>query len=244
MAARPLLRRYLVRWTGVLAMISLTAVIAGCSKTTPGMASAPSGAAAAHASPPAAAPTTTAGYELDDLGRRLQQTLLTEDVMAGQGLTHIGQPHPVLTAENTRHALVQVCGTRMASDDKIDRAWEAFWGARRQQVFDAHQMAVHYDGMAGAAAIGEIQQRLTCGTYVDNTVHTIVGTLPLPAVADVDAEYAYCETMSHGPVTFCTVLLARGNIAAALKVEGMNDKDTRDAARNLAPLLGTALSRS
>jgi len=133
----------------------------------------------------------------------------------------------------------------MVADDDIDGAWQASWGGDQSaQIYRAEELAAHY-GTSAVSAVTEVRRRATCHSYTDSDGLTLRLGAPLlvSAVAGVEAAFGYCEALG-GPYTRCTVLMAHGHVAAALRVTGSTDSGARTAIARLAPLLGDAIRRA
>jgi hypothetical protein len=94
-------------------------------------------------------------------------------------------------------------------------------------------------------AVTEVRRRATCRSYTDGDgLRSQLGApLSVPAVADVQTVFGYCEAFG-GPDTRCTVLMAHGHVAAAVRVQGSTDNGAPKAIARLAPLLGDAIRRA
>ena len=214
-----------MRWLPVLAAMSVVG-LAGCSTIT----------GTASSAPPATAPqatTTTAPPKpltFTEVRPRLVQAILDDRAFAGQGLV----AKTGAKDSDPPGPFVLTCNIAADSHD-IGGEFKTWNNDGRNLTLI--QTVDYLNGEAGAVAVDDVRQELTCGKYTQTnsgdgskSSWTLTGQVTVPPAAGVDRQYAYCEeTPPSGLIWACTVLLARGGYVGT----GLAIAETKSAAVSL-----------
>jgi hypothetical protein len=177
-----------------------------------------------------------------------EQTLLkgtiSEDQLAGQKDGYIVDPVPYVPTENTKFSLVLACGKRQPADDKFVRAEQASGYGKDDLYYRFQQFVSYYGSTSGSEAVADVKKSTPCPIYVaDDVEMKYTGEVPIPAIAGIDTQFAFCAKTTIVPTQHCYVVLARGNFASGISLSGVqvSNQAIRDELTKLAALAGAAL---
>ncbi|MEV8517139.1 hypothetical protein [Dactylosporangium sp. NPDC051484] len=141
------------------------------------------------------------------------------------------------------HRLLQACGAKLASDERIVAEQTAGWqGPGGLPALD--QVVLAYDRPIAADAIRQARAALTCHTYDSpfGAGSVAVGALlDLGPAAGGGENFGFCEAPANGPGNArCVTILGAGQIACAVRVLATDQATAADRLRALMPALLSA----
>lgn len=137
------------------------------------------------------------------------------------------------------YRLLQACGAKLASDDRIvAEAADGWHGPGGMPVFD--QMVLGYDRASASDAVRQAYAALTCRTY-DSPFSDVSLRITKGPTWHGTEEFGFCEGPARGMGNYrCVAILGAGSISCAVRVLAA-DQDRAD--RLLLGLLPTARTR-
>lgn len=200
---------------------------------------------------PAAAPSTP-GNQFVPEQQRLLQAMLNRAEAERAGLSPMGQPAPILHAENTRFALLEPCGKTLSSDAKVGNAVQGYWFATdRTEDVNLHQIIADYPGLDTTTIVAEVARTLPCKPHnvEGGPPVRFAGQRQVAQAPGVRAQVAYCEDEVDLTMRDCYLVAALGERATVIDFT-MFDKNhakienvLAERMNTLSPLLEAAIAQ-
>ncbi|TNC25089.1 hypothetical protein [Amycolatopsis alkalitolerans] len=155
--------------------------------------------------------------------QRLLQAMLNRAEAERAGLSPMGQPAPVLHAENTRFALLEPCGKTLSSDVKMGSAVQGRWFATdRTEHVNMHQIIADYPGLDTTTIVAAVARTLPCKPQVEGGPPVrFAGQRQVAQAPGVQAQVAYCEDDVDLTMRDCYLVAALGERATMLSGVGI-----------------------
>ncbi|SDW51182.1 hypothetical protein SAMN05421504_101785 [Amycolatopsis xylanica] len=162
-------------------------------------------------------------------------------------LYQAGAPLPFMASENHKFRLVDACGSRQPSDDRMARSVGVAWNTPPGNFRGFSLRLTSYEGATGAQAVAEAKQALECGYYdVDWMGRYRISEETVPVAHGLDAQFLFTAQVEGTPNADFVAIVGRGNDAVVAKSSSdgsTSPGQARGCLLKLLVMIGESLNR-